>query len=190
MIRSAVINAECLLSVMGSRHFLKHELFYKESSEMNYNIRQIRKDEYKLLEDFLYEAIFIPDGVAPPPRSIIDQPDLQVYIKDFGSKKDDICFVAEIDSKVVGAVWVRDMNDYGHIADGVPSFAISLYKEYRSCGIGTALMTTMLNELRSRGCKKTSLAVQKANYAVKMYKKVGFNIIDENDEEYIMVCDL
>lgn len=157
---------------------------------MNYNIRKIREDEYYLLEDFIYEAIFIPEGVTSPPRSIINQLDLQVYIKDFGAKKYDICFVAEVGNRVVGAVWVRDMKDYGHIADGVPSFAISLYKQYRNFGIGTELMTTMLNELRSKGCTKASLAVQKANYAVKMYKKVGFRIIDENDEEYIMVCDL
>ena len=157
---------------------------------MNYNIRKIREDEYKLLEDFIYEAIFIPEGVEPPPKTIINQPDLQVYIKDFGKEKDDICFVAEVDDKVVGAVWVRDMHDYGHIADGVPSFAISLYKQYRNLGIGTQLMITMLDELKKRGYERTSLAVQKANYAVRMYKKVGFNIIDENDEEYIMVCEL
>lgn len=157
---------------------------------MNYNIRKICEDEYTLLNDFIYEAIFIPEGVEPPPKSIINQPDLQVYISNFGKEKDDICFVAEADGKVVGAVWVRDMNDYGHIADGVPSFAISLYKEYRNFGIGTRLMETMLMELKGRGYNRTSLAVQKANYAVRMYKKVGFEIIDENDEEYIMVCDL
>ena len=28
------------------------------------------------------------------------------------------------------------------------------------------------------------------NYAVRMYWKVGFEIIDENDEEYIMICKL
>ncbi len=157
---------------------------------MNYNIRKIREDEYTLLNDFIYEAIFIPEGVEPPPKSIINQPDLQVYISNFGKEKDDLCFVAEADGKVVGAVWVRDMNDYGHIADGVPSFAISLYKEYRNFGIGTRLMETMLMELKGRGYNRTSLAVQKANYAVRMYKKVGFEIIDENDEEYIMVCEL
>ncbi|MDD6060113.1 MAG: GNAT family N-acetyltransferase [Ruminococcus sp.] len=157
---------------------------------MNYNIRKIREDEYYLLDDFIYEAIFIPEGVEPPPKSIINQPDLQVYISNFGKEKDDICFVAEADGKVVGAVWVRDMNDYGHIADGVPSFAISLYKEYRNFGIGTKLMEIMLMELKDRGYNRTSLAVQKANYAVRMYKKVGFEIIDENDEEYIMVCEL
>lgn len=157
---------------------------------MNYNIRKIREDEYDLLDDFIYEAIFIPEGVAPPPKSIINQPDLQVYISNFGKEKDDICFVAEADGKVVGAVWVRDMNDYGHIADGVPSFAISLYKEYRNSGIGTSLMETMLRELKNRGYERTSLAVQKANYAVRMYKKVGFEIVDENDEEFIMVCEI
>lgn len=157
---------------------------------MNYKIRKIRENEYKLLDDFVYEAIFIPEGVTPPPKSIINQPDLQVYVKDFGKEKDDICFVAETGGEVVGAVWVRDMQDYGHIADGVPSFSISLYKEYRNYGIGTAMMKTMLNELKNRGYKRTSLAVQKANYAVKMYKNVGFYVIDENDEEYIMACDL
>lgn len=82
------------------------------------------------------------------------------------------------------------MNDYGHIADGVPSFAISLYKQYRGYGIGTELMKRMLVELKEKGYERTSLAVQKANYAVKMYKNVGFEIIDENEEEYIMVYQL
>lgn len=157
---------------------------------MNYNIRRMKDDEYILLNDFLYEAIYIPKGVEPPPKSIIEEPELQVYVKGFGKEKDDICFVAEVDRKVVGAVWVRIMNDYGHVEDGVPSFAISVYKEYRGCGIGTALMKKMLDTLRQNGYKKASLAVQKANYAVSMYKKVGFEIIDENEEEYIMVCEL
>lgn len=157
---------------------------------MDYNIRKIEEKEYILLEDFIYEAIFIPEGVEPPPKSIINQPDLQVYIKDFGKEKDDICFVAETNSKIIGAVWVRDMKDYGHIEDGVPSFAISLYKPYRNFGIGTKLMKTMLSELKQRGYKKTSLAVQKENYAVKMYRKVGFEIIRETEEEFIMVCNL
>ena len=159
-------------------------------THMNYNIRKIREDEYYLLDDFLYEAIFIPEGITPPPRSIIHQPELQVYVRNFGKGKDDICFVAESEGKVVGAVWVRDMDDYGHIADGVPSFAISLYKGYRNCGIGTRLMETMLKELKFSGYGRASLAVQKANYAVRMYKKVGFVVVDENDEEYIMACDL
>ena len=82
------------------------------------------------------------------------------------------------------------MNDYGHVDDETPSFAISLYKEYRSRGIGTRMMREMLKLLREQGYKKASLAVQKANYAVRMYETVGFRIVNENDEEFIMVCEL
>jgi len=43
--------------------------------------------------------------------------------------------VAEVDGKIVGAVWVRIMNDYGHIDNETPSLAISLYKEYRGLAL-------------------------------------------------------
>lgn len=154
---------------------------------MNYTIREIKKQEYDCLNDFLYEAIFIPKGVEAPDRSIIEEPELQVYVSNFGDEKDDVCFVAEADKGIIGAVWARHMKDYGHIEDGIPSLAISLYQEYRGYGIGTELMKKMLTELRFLGYKKASLAVQKANYAVKMYKKLGFEIVDENEEEFIMV---
>ena len=156
---------------------------------MDYRIREIRENEYYVLSEFLYEAIFIPVGMEKPPKAIIEQPELQVYIADFG-KSDDWCLVAEVKEKIVGAVWVRIMNDYGHIDDKTPSFAISLYEEYRNMGIGTALMRDMLEFLKNKGYKQTSLSVQKANYAVRMYQKVGFEVIDENEEEYIMVCRL
>ncbi len=155
-----------------------------------YQIRHIESIEYKVLGDFLYEAIFIPEGVDAPPKEIINSPQLQVYVQDFGVHESDISFVTETEGKIVGAVWVRIMDDYGHVEDGVPSFAISLYKEYRGRGLGTAMMKQMLEELKKRGYEKTSLAVQKENYAVKMYKNVGFEIVDENEEEYIMVCVL
>lgn len=157
---------------------------------MSYRIREIYNTEYDSLEDFLYEAIFIPEGISPPSRDIIMEPELRVYLDDFGKKVGDIAFVAEDDKKIIGAVWVRIMNDYGHIDDETPSFAISLYKNYRNCGIGTALMKKMIDALKENGYKQASLAVQKSNYAVKLYKKVGFKIVDENEEEYIMKCIL
>ena len=50
---------------------------------MNYLIRELKQDENKVLDTFLYEAIFIPEGVSAPLQDIINQPDLQVYVKDF-----------------------------------------------------------------------------------------------------------
>lgn len=72
---------------------------------MNYSIREMRKEEYSLLGDFLYEAIYIPDGTAAPPKSVIACPELQVYIADFGNSKHDKALIAEVDGNIVGAIW-------------------------------------------------------------------------------------
>ena len=154
------------------------------------NIRLIEESEYPVLKDFLYEAIFIPEGVEAPPKDIVERPELRIYYEDFGKGRGDHAIVAEEGGRIVGAVWTRIMNDYGHVDDDTPSFAISLYKECRGKGTGTSLMKAMLDLLRQEGYKRASLAVQKANYAVRMYEKVGFRTISENDEEYIMVCEL
>ena len=153
-------------------------------------IRKLCTEEAGLLKDFLYEAIFIPEGVEPPPRDIVERPELRVYYEYFGRGAADHCLVAEADGHVVGAVWTRIMKDYGHVDDETPSFAISLIPEYRGKGIGTRLMLNMLKLLKEQGFKQASLAVQKENYAVQMYKNVGFEIADENDEEFIMLCTL
>ena len=154
---------------------------------MEYTIREMTVTEYPLLNEFLYEAIFIPDGIKPPPRDIIASPELQIYIERFGTSKDDFALVAEIERKIVGAVWVRIMNDYGHIDDETPSLAISLHKEYRGKGMGSNMMKEMLSLLKTHGYKRVSLSVQKANYASEMYRKIGFEIIKENGDEWIML---
>lgn len=135
---------------------------------MNYLIREMREDEYNLLNNFIYEAVFVPEGMEVPAKSIINQPELQVYVNDFGNRKDDYCLVAEFNRKVIGAVWVRIMNDYGHIDDITPSLAISLYKEYRGCGIGMDMMRKIILRLKDNGYEKVSLLVQKENYAMQI----------------------
>ncbi len=157
---------------------------------MEISIRKLKLNETGILKDFLFEAIFIREGVSPPPKDILERPELRVYTDDFGSRAGDNCLVAESEGEIIGAVWTRIMNDYGHVDDDTPSFAISLYSAYRGKGIGTAMMRDMLDLLRQQGYQKASLAVQKANYAVRMYEAVGFQTVDENEEEYIMVCEL
>ena len=152
--------------------------------------RELKPNEYELLKDFLYEAIFIPEGTEAPDRSIIELPELALYYEDFGSGPADYCMAADDEGHVVGAIWSRIMNDYGHVDDETPSLAMSVLKEYRNKGIGTQLLGEMLLLLKEKGYKRVSLSVQKANYAVRMYKKAGFVIAGENDEELIMTNEL
>ncbi len=152
--------------------------------------RELKPDEYELLKTFTYEAVYIPEGAEPPDRSIIELPELSVYYDDFGSGPADYCMVALDNDVVVGAAWVRIMNDYGHVDDETPSLAISVLKRYRGQGIGTQLLQKMLGMLKSKGYGRVSLSVQKVNYAVRMYRHAGFITISENDEEYIMLCGM
>ena len=152
---------------------------------VNYKIREMHREEIPLLDDFLYNAIFIPDWYTEEvPKDIIyNNPKIYASIKGFGSQSDDYCLVAEAAGKVIGAVWVRIANEYGHVDDETPSFAISLYKEYRNNGIGTALMIKMLEILKEKGYKRASLGVNKENYAVRMYQNVGFEIVGDGADE-------
>lgn len=157
---------------------------------MNIMIREIRETEIPMLKDFLYEAVFIPQGAEAPPRAVVDTPELQVYVRDFGRQVPDIGLVAEVDGKVIGAVWARIMEDYGHIDARTPSLAIALFKAYRGLGIGTELMRAMFTRLAEKGWGQVSLSVQKLNGAVRLYRRLGFEVADENSEEYIMVKEL
>lgn len=160
---------------------------------MNYIIRALKQSEIYILSDFLYEAIFQKDNTSLLPKEIINKPELNIFIEDFG-KPDDYCLVAEVDNKIIGAVWSRilsgEIKGYGNIDSTTPELAISIYKNYRNKGIGTDLMKCILKLLKEKGYNRVSLSVQKDNYAVKMYKAVGFKTFKETEEEYIMVCSL
>ncbi len=157
---------------------------------MEYTVRKIRESEYGVLEDFLYLAVFVPDGVEPPPREIVFRPELRVYTEGFGKRDGDLCLVAETGERIVGAVWTRIMNDYGHIDGETPSMAVSVVPEFRNKGIGTALMRAMMALLKEEGFRRVSLSVQKANYARRMYEALGFVTVAEKAEECIMENEL
>ena len=156
---------------------------------MNTIIRKIPLEEHVLLREFLYHAIYLPQGVEPPSQSVIDLPELQVYIADFGTRPGDHCIVAEAAGKVVGAAWCRIMADYGHIDNDTPSLAISLLPEYRGLGIGTRLLNDLLLLLQEHGYLRASLSVQKENPALRLYQRTGFHIVAERETEYVMLWD-
>lgn len=160
----------------------------------NIIIREIKESELHILRNMLYEAIYQPDKNNLIPREVVDSKEVKIYIDDFGMMKDDCCFVADFNGEIVGAVWVRvlaaETKGYGYIDDITPEFAISLYKGYRNQGIGTALMTRMIESLKKKGYKRTSLSVHKGNYAVKLYTKMGFQVVQKREDDWLMVLEL
>ena len=153
-------------------------------------IREIQEPELPLLEDFLYEAIFVPEGIHSPPRSIIHHPEAWPLIDGFGTLPSDHCLVAETSDGVVGAVWARTVKAYGYLDERTPLLSISLLPGYRGRGIGTALLGQMLDDLRSRGYQRVSLSVQRANPALRLYCRAGFVVHHDDGDELVMVREL
>ncbi|MDR1346276.1 MAG: GNAT family N-acetyltransferase, partial [Bacteroidales bacterium] len=160
----------------------------------NVHYRFFRQDDFPLLENLLYEAIFQPEGAEPIPRDIIKKPEIDSAIRDFGKKQGDFCIFAELNGKTVGGVWSRisdgEPESYGHIDSETPELVIAVFREYRNLGIGRGLMHRLIDSTLThgnKGYKQLSLSVDKRNYAVKMYKELGFEIVKENEQDYVMV---
>jgi len=156
----------------------------------NFLIRELKETEIPLLRHFLYEAIYLPDPEVVLPPEIIKQPEISLYIDKWG-QRDDLCLVALVDEKVIGAVWTRILSGkrrgYGNIDDKTPEFSISVFKEYRGQGIGKALMEKMIALLKEKGYSQASLSVAKDNYACKLYLDLGFSILKEREQDYLMI---
>jgi ribosomal protein S18 acetylase RimI-like enzyme len=158
-------------------------------------VRIMRESEYACLPEFLYQAIFVHVGIEPPPRNIINEPEIFVYIKDFGTQTGDLGVVAEQNGQVIGAAWTRIIPAYGHIDANTPELAISMLPEFRGYGIGTKLMRKLFDVLRNNGYTRTSLSVQKDNPALRLYERLGYRVTEEKldhagHEDFIMVKEL
>lgn len=162
---------------------------------INAKVRIFRTPDRACLPEFLYQAIFIPEGVEAPPRSIINDPKIFAYIKDFSTQSGDLGVVAEQNGQIIGAAWTRIIHAYGHINAETPELAISILPEFRGYGIGTKLLKKLFIVLRANGYVWTSLSVQKDNPAVRLYKRLGYRITEEKldhagNEDFIMIKDL
>lgn len=135
-----------------------------------------------LLTAMTFEAIYIPEGAAPPPRSIVEEPALRKYFVGFGTRVGDIG-VKAVDStagSAIGAAWVRlftsDAPGYGYISDETPELSIAVSPAYRGQGVGT-LLTDQLFTAVAQAYKAVSLSVWPENPAYRLYQRLGFVVV-------------
>ena len=145
--------------------------------------------EYSLLEDIMYEAIYHPDPANPYPKEVIYLPQVRVYWDHWGTGKDDHCLVAVIDNKIAGAVWIRtfqgELKGCGYIDEQTPEIVIALFEEYRNQGIGTRMMEQIIALMKAKSYTQVSLSITKGNLAIRLYERLGFITVDENEEDYL-----
>lgn len=136
-----------------------------------------------------YTALHVPEGAAPFPKSIIEAPHLAKYIANWG-RPDDIALVAEKDGQLIGAVWCRLLKaaekGYGYVDDQTPELSLAIHANFRNQGLGTQLMEKAFIALVEKDFSQVSLSVDQDNKAVNLYKRVGFEIVEEVETAFTM----
>lgn len=139
----------------------------------------------------LYLAIYVPPGAPAAPRSILLEPDIAIYVQDWGRPGDEgLIAIENTSGREVGACWIRcwtaDQHGYGYVAEQTPEISIALLPEHRRKGLGASLLTTMLDQARNR-YPSVSLSVVKDSPAVRLYQRLGFQVVGMVMESYVML---
>jgi ribosomal protein S18 acetylase RimI-like enzyme len=153
-------------------------------------VRPLSAADQPFLREMLYHAIFIPEGAAPLPREIIHSAELARYVEHWG-QPDDLGFLAieTASAEAVGAAWLRrfpvDGKGYGYIDGETPELSIALLPGHRGKGIGTALLSALLDAAQTR-YKAICLSVSAGNPAARLYQRLGFAVVKDDDTSLIM----
>jgi ribosomal protein S18 acetylase RimI-like enzyme len=155
---------------------------------LTYHIRPVTPSDEPFLWEMLYQAIFIPAGCDPLPRDVIYDVALRKYVADWG-RVDDLGFIALCSDEPIGAAWTRllsgENKGYGWVDDSTPEITIALVPEWRGRSIGTALMNRLIEATEPR-YPALSLSVSPQNPAQSLYHRLGFEIVQQDDNALTM----
>lgn len=109
-------------------------------------------------------------------ESVRQQPYLAHYALDWG-RIGDVGYVASSDISPIGAAWLRlwlgKYKGFGYVKDEIPELAIAVLPDYRGQGIGTRLLTQILDAAKIE-YPAVSLSVRANNPVLRLYQRTGF----------------
>ena len=151
-------------------------------------IREAAPEEWALLPDFTYEAIFKRPEDGPVPRTVLQHPALKGVLP--GLRVGGGPTAARLRWRT--GPWSAPSGRAPRRATAAwtletPELAMSLYPEWRGMGVGSRLLDAMLRLAEGEGWKRISLSVQLDNFARGMYLKAGFEPVEVRDGEAVMV---
>jgi ribosomal protein S18 acetylase RimI-like enzyme len=148
-----------------------------------FTIRPAVASDQSFITEMQYAAFFVPPGGAPFPRSILDDPAIVKYHRDFGSRPGDVGVVALDDAgRRLGAAWVRLVEGYGFVDRETPELGIAVVDGVRGQGIGTALLEELLARV-----PRCSLSVDRRNPAMRLYERLGFEAVTDDGDAVTML---
>ena len=145
------------------------------------------------LRNLLYYAISVAPGERPPARDIVTKPELERYVREWGSVAADYGVLAVEGGSVLGGAWLRQWRaperGYGFVDEKTPELSIAVIPTRRGEGIGTELLRSLLDEAAKRHAR-VSLSVASHNPARRLYEREGFTLHGVSGDSITMLADL
>lgn len=162
---------------------------------MDTRIRTGSPDDVSFLKEMLFEAAYWRHDQE---RTSIDEglarPDLVYLLENWGREGDTALIAVIDDDQRIGAAWYRfwgpEKHSYGYISPEIPELAIAVRAEFRGRKIGHQLLDVLLKTAAYQGVEKISLSVEVDNPALNMYRQHGFEVVQKNAGDWIMVKSL
>lgn len=159
---------------------------------MPYLIRPLTQADEPFLWEMLYHALHVPVGHAPFPPEIVNEPGIARYVQGWGKDGDAGFAAVEFATLApVGAAWVRifsrDNRGYGFVDDQTPELSIACLPAHRNQGLGTMLLKQLITACLRHNA--ISLSVSAENPAVRLYRRLGFEVIRQESDSLIMRRD-
>lgn len=153
-----------------------------------YNTTPLTPADEPFLAEMMYQAIFMPAGAGPAPRSLLEELALRKYFAEFGTLAGDLGFKA-VDMQTgnpMGAAWLRllqgNQRGYGYVDDQTPELSIALDPAYRGQGVGTQLLEQLF-VAAADVYQAISLSVWPENKAYQLYQRLGFVVVKEDEDD-------
>jgi GNAT superfamily N-acetyltransferase len=157
-------------------------------------LRRAGESDLEHIKWGLYAAVtWDPTREIPPAEVVIEHAELARYHRDW-MRPGDLGVVAERDGSVIGVAFCRlfSAEDHGHgyLDDETPEVAVAVAEGCRGGGIGTRLMEELADAARRSGSTRLSLSVDTKNPARRLYGRIGYRVISDDETGVRMVLDL
>ena len=140
------------------------------------------------------EAAYHPGSGRPSNEAMLSTPAIARYVADWGRPGDVALIAMDEDGQRVGAAWYRLFSSadpgFGFLDEATPELSIGVVRDHRGQGIGSALLTRLIEQARNEGFRSLSLSVSRENPAVTLYCRQGFVRVPSPDKNWTMRVDL
>ncbi|HET6693449.1 MAG TPA: GNAT family N-acetyltransferase [Pedococcus sp.] len=144
-----------------------------------------------VLAMLMHAANWDPARPALTPEQLAANPQLSHYAKGWPQPGDLGVVVEDAHGEGRGVAWLRYFTatdpSYGFVDERTPELSIGVDPAVRGQGLGTELCTRLLDAAESRDIEQVSLSVEKANSAIRLYQRLGFETVRDDGDAVTML---